>query len=64
MIAYLCTYLWGISIVLLVFVLYASLRGPLNLLNHFTNGKCLMLQKLIDRLSYVYFVSVTAYTSL
>lgn len=44
---YLCTCLWGISIVILLFMLYASIRGPLNLLNNFNNGKSTNIESFI-----------------
>ena len=38
-VAYACTYLWAISLILLIVVIYASIRGPLNILNSFNTGK-------------------------
>ena len=38
-VTYLCTYLWAISFILLIFIIYASLRGPFNIINSFNTGK-------------------------
>lgn len=38
-VTYICTYLWTISFILLIFILYASIRGPFNIINSFNTGK-------------------------
>ncbi|CAF4373601.1 unnamed protein product [Rotaria magnacalcarata] len=38
-VTYVCTYLWAISFILLIFLLYASIRGPFNIINSFNTGK-------------------------
>ena len=38
-VTYVCTYLWAISFILLIFIIYASLRGPFNIINSFNTGK-------------------------
>ena len=38
-VTYACTYLWAISLILLIVIIYASIRGPLNILNSFNTGK-------------------------
>ena len=38
-VTYVCTYLWAISFILLIFILYASIRGPFNIINSFNTGK-------------------------
>jgi hypothetical protein len=38
-ITYICTYLWCISFILLIFIIYASLRGPFNIIDSFNTGK-------------------------
>ena len=38
-VTYICTYLWAISFILLIFILYASIRGPFNIINSFNTGK-------------------------
>lgn len=38
-VTYVCTYLWTISFILLIFILYASIRGPFNIINSFNTGK-------------------------
>jgi hypothetical protein len=36
---YICTYLWGITFILLMFLIYVLIRGPLNIINSFHTGK-------------------------
>lgn len=38
-VTYVCTYLWAISFILLIFIIYASIRGPFNVMNSFNTGK-------------------------
>jgi hypothetical protein len=38
-VTYVCTYLWAISFILLIFIVYASLRGPFNVIHSFNSGK-------------------------
>jgi len=42
-VTYICTYLWAISFILLIFILYATIRGPFNILNSFNTGKLILL---------------------
>lgn len=42
-VTYVCTYLWAISFILLIFLLYASIRGPFNIINSFNTGKSQIL---------------------
>jgi hypothetical protein len=46
-VTYVCTYLWAISFILLIFILYASIRGPFNIINSFNTGKILNIKLLI-----------------
>ena len=48
-VTYICTYVWAISFILLIFLLYASIRGPFNIINSFNTGK-------LERLNYLYFL--------
>jgi hypothetical protein len=41
-VTYICTYLWAISFILLIFILYASIRGPFNIINSLNTGKIMM----------------------
>jgi hypothetical protein len=38
-VTYVCTYLWAISFILLIFILYAYIRGPFTIINSFNTGK-------------------------
>ncbi|CAF0871274.1 unnamed protein product [Adineta steineri] len=58
-VTYICTYLWAISFILLIFILYASIRGPFNIINSFNTATMFF-----NTLTPKFYVALTGTSSL
>jgi len=58
-VTYICTYLWAISFILLIFILYATIRGPFNILNSFNTATMFF-----NTLTPKFYVALTGTSSL
>ncbi|CAF0929867.1 unnamed protein product [Rotaria sordida] len=38
-IKYICNYIWSITFIFIIFIMYVSIRGPFNIINNFNAGK-------------------------
>jgi hypothetical protein len=56
--AYIYTYLWGLSLIILIFLIYVSIRDPLNIIHRFPTGKNFKMEWfLINLLMLIVFLS-------